>query len=175
MSDAAAAAPALTIRPASRRDVPLVLQLTRELAEYERLADACVTSEALITEALFGAHPAAEVIIAERGDGTPVGFALFFHNFSTFLGRRGLYLEDLFVRPEFRGIGAGRALLAELARIARARDCGRMEWSVLDWNELAIGFYRSLGAELMDEWTTCRLDERAIAALAGSTGAGAGS
>ncbi len=170
MSDAAA--PALTIRPADRRDVPLVLQLTRELAEYERMAEACVTSEALIAEALFGPHPAAEVIIAERADGTPVGFALFFHNFSTFLGRRGLYLEDLFVRPEFRGIGAGRALLAELARIARARECGRMEWSVLDWNELAIGFYRSIGAELMDEWTTCRLDERAIATLAGSNGAG---
>ncbi len=158
--------PLLTIRPATSADVPLILELTRELAVYERLAHAVETNETLIAEALFGTHPAAEVIIAER-DGTAAGFALFFHNFSTFLGRRGLYLEDLFVRPQYRGAGIGKALLVELARIAQARRCGRMEWSVLDWNELAIGFYRSLGAELMEGWTTCRLDRSAIASVTG--------
>ncbi|MCU0622381.1 MAG: GNAT family N-acetyltransferase, partial [Gemmatimonadaceae bacterium] len=116
-------------------------------------------------DALFGDHPGAEVLIAEA-DGAPAGFALFFHNFSTFLGRRGLYLEDLFVRPEYRGVGIGRRLLAELAALAVARDCGRLEWSVLDWNAPAIGFYRALGAVPMDEWTVFRLAGDALATLA---------
>ena len=155
----------LTIRPATVDDVPLIAQLIRELAEYERLADAAVATEAGLREQLFGEHPAAEVLIAEA-DGEPAGFALFFHSFSTFLGKRGLYLEDLFVRPAFRGSGLGRQLMATLARIAVQRDCGRFEWSVLDWNAPAIGFYRSLGAVGMDGWTVQRLDGDALHALA---------
>lgn len=155
----------LVIRPATTADVPLVLQLIRELAEYERLADQVQATEASLHEALFGPRPDAEVLIAELGS-EPVGYALFFHNFSTFVGRRGLYLEDVYVRPAYRGAGIGKALLVTLARIAKERNCGRMEWSVLDWNEPAIGFYRSLGARLMDGWTTCRLDEAGIEGLA---------
>lgn len=155
----------LLIRPATPDDVPLILHLIRELAEFERLSHLVETTEPLLYEALFGERPVAEVVLAELGDLT-AGYALFFHNFSTFVGRKGLYLEDLYVRPEQRGSGIGRALLLHLAGIARARGCGRMEWSVLDWNEGAIGFYRALGAELMDGWTTCRLDEQGIARLA---------
>ncbi|GAA5003121.1 GNAT family N-acetyltransferase [Pseudoluteimonas lycopersici] len=155
----------VTIRPATDDDVPLIAQLIRDLAEYERLADAAVATEGGLREQLFGEHPAAEVLIAEA-DGEPAGFALFFHTFSTFLGRRGLYLEDLFVRPAFRGLGLGRHLMAALARIAVQRDCGRFEWSVLDWNEPAIGFYRGLGAVGMDEWTVQRLEGDALRALA---------
>ena len=155
----------VTIRPATVDDVPLIAQLIRELAEYERLADAAVASEDGLREQLFGERPAAEVLIAEA-DGEPAGFALFFHSFSTFLGKRGLYLEDLFVRPAFRSHGLGRHLMAALARIAVQRDCGRFEWSVLDWNAPAIGFYRKLGATGMDEWTVQRLEGDALRALA---------
>ena len=157
--------PLLSIRPATADDVPLIRQLIAELAEYERLADAAVATADGLREQLFGAHPGAEVLIGEV-DGEPAGFALFFHNFSTFLGKRGLYLEDLFVRPAFRGSGLGKHLMATLARIAVQRDCGRFEWSVLDWNAPAIGFYRTLGATGLDEWTVQRLEGDALHALA---------
>ena len=157
----------ITIRPAESRDVPLILELIRGLAEYERLADQVVATEAGVREALFGAQPSAEVIIAYADD-RPAGFALFFHNFSTFLGRRGLYLEDLFVKPEFRRFGIGRRLLTELARIAVERGCGRFEWSVLDWNAPAIEFYQRLGARPLDDWTIFRVTGSALTALAGS-------
>ena len=155
----------VTIRPANADDVPLIAQLIRELAEYERLAHAAVATDDGLREQLFGERPAAEVLIAEA-DGEPAGFALFFHNFSTFLGKRGLYLEDLFVRPAFRGLGLGKHLMAALARIAVKRGCGRFEWSVLDWNAPAIGFYRALGATAIDEWTVHRLEGDALRALA---------
>jgi GNAT superfamily N-acetyltransferase len=155
----------VAIRPATVDDVPLIAQLIRELAEYERLAHAVIATADDLREHLFGERPAAEVLIAEA-DGEPAGFALFFHTFSTFLGKRGLYLEDLFVRPDFRGLGLGRHLMAVLARIALQRDCGRFEWSVLDWNAPAIGFYRALGATGMDEWTVQRLEGDALHALA---------
>lgn len=161
----AAAHPLLSIRPATADDVPLIRQLIAELAAYERLADAAVATDDRLRDQLFGAHPAAEVLIGEV-DGEAAGFALFFHNFSTFLGKRGLYLEDLFVRPAFRGAGLGKHLMAALARIAVQRDCGRFEWSVLDWNAPAIGFYRTLGAAGMDEWTVQRLEGDALRALA---------
>ena len=161
----AAAQPLLSIRPATVDDVPLIRQLIAELAEYERLADAAVATDDGLRAQLFGAQPAAEVLIGEV-DGQPAGFALFFHNFSTFLGKRGLYLEDLFVRPEFRGHGLGKHLMATLARLAVQRDCGRFEWSVLDWNELAIAFYRRIGAAGMDGWTVQRLEGDALHALA---------
>ena len=158
--------PTVGIRPATRADVPLILSFIRELAEYERLADAVVATEGALAESLFGDHPAAEVLVASLDD-EAVGFALFFHSYSTFLARRGLYLEDLFVRPAARGHGVGRALLAALARVAVERGCGRLEWSVLDWNEPAIGFYRALGAAPMDEWTVFRLTGDALRDLAG--------
>jgi GNAT superfamily N-acetyltransferase len=160
-----AAHPLLSIRPATADDVPLIRQLIGELAEYERLADAAVATDDELRAQLFGAQPAAEVLIGEV-DGEAAGFALFFHNFSTFLGKRGLYLEDLFVRPVFRGSGLGKHLMATLARIAVQRDCGRFDWSVLDWTEPAIGFYRTLGAVGMDEWTVQRLEGDALHALA---------
>ena len=160
-----AAHPLLSIRPATADDVPLIRQLIAELAEYERLADAAVATDDDLCAQLFGAQPAAEVLIGEV-DGEAASFALFFHNFSTFLGKRGLYLEDLFVRPAFRGSGLGRHLMASLARIAVQRDCGRFEWSVLDWNAPAIGFYRTLGATGLDEWTVQRLEGDALHALA---------
>ena len=155
----------ITIRPATIDDVPLIRQLIAELADYEKLAHAAVSTDDDLRAQLFGAHPAAEVLIGEV-DGEPAGFALFFHNFSTFLGKRGLYLEDLFVRPAFRGAGLGRHLMAALARIALQRDCGRFEWSVLDWNQPAIDFYRRLGATGMEEWTVQRLEGAALHALA---------
>lgn len=154
------------IEQAKKKDVPLIHSFIRELAEYERLSHEVVATEASLRETLFGERPAAEVIIGYDRD-VAVGFALFFHNFSTFLSRRGLYLEDLYVRPEFRGKGLGRAMLVHLARLARARDCGRFEWAVLDWNEPAIKFYRSLGAAAMDDWTTFRLTGEALDRLAG--------
>ena len=157
--------PVLSIRPATVDDVPLIRALIGELAEYERLAHAAVATDDGLRDQLFGAHPGAEVLIGEV-DGEPAGFALFFHNFSTFLGKRGLYLEDLFVRPAFRGSGLGKHLMATLARIAVQRDCGRFEWSVLDWNAPAIGFYRKLGATGLDEWTVQRLEGDALHALA---------
>ncbi|MBS0460778.1 N-acetyltransferase family protein [Thermomonas sp.] len=155
----------IAIRPATPDDVPLIRQLIVELAEYERMRDAAVATDAALREQLFGAQPAAEVLLGEV-DGQPAGFALFFHNFSTFLGQRGLYLEDLFVRPQFRGAGLGKRLMATLARLAVQRGCGRFEWSVLDWNTPSIGFYRSIGAVGMDEWTVQRLQGDALHALA---------
>jgi GNAT superfamily N-acetyltransferase len=155
------------IRPATETDLPIILSLIRELAEYEREPDAVVATETGLREVLFGAKPSAEVLLG-LDEGEPVGFAVFFHNFSTWLGRPGLYLEDLFVRPEERGKGYGRAFLERLAQIATERGCGRMEWAVLDWNEPAIQFYRKLGAQPMDEWTVFRLTRDGIAKLAGS-------
>lgn len=153
------------IDPATPSDVPLILALIRELAEYEKLLDAVVATEELIHEALFGDSPHAEAVVARAGD-EPVGFALYFHTFSTFLARPGLYLEDLYVSPEHRGNGYGRRLLAHLARIAVDRGCGRFEWSVLDWNELAITSYRRAGAVPMDEWTVWRLTGEPLRKLA---------
>jgi GNAT superfamily N-acetyltransferase len=158
-------APAFAIRRAEHADVRTILSLIRALAEYERAPNEMVATEAGLEEALFGAQPAAEVLLGEEA-GEPVCFALFFHNFSTWLGRRGLYLEDLFVRPDVRGKGYGRALLVRLAQIARERGCGRMEWAVLDWNEPAIQFYRKLDARPNDEWTIFRLTRDGIARLA---------
>ena len=146
----------IRIRSAARADAGLILAFIKELAAYEKLSGDVIATEALLRDTLFGPGATAEVIIAEA-DGRPAGFALFFHNYSTFLARPGIYLEDLFVRPEFRSRRIGRALLAHIARLARERRCGRLEWSVLDWNEPAIGFYRTLGATPMDEWTTFRL------------------
>jgi len=150
-----------TIEPARPEEVGLVLAFIREIAEYEKLASAVVTDEATLRESLFGERPAAEAVIG-RHHGEPVGFAVYCHNFSTFLGRRGMYLEDLFVRPAERGKGFGLALFRHVARLAAARGCPRMEWSVLDWNTPAIRFYRALGAEAMDEWTVFRLTGEAL-------------
>ena len=172
MTDAAPAS-GLRIRPATEADVPLVLRFIRELAEYERLLHEVVATEERLRDTLFGARPAAEVVIAEDG-GEPLGFALFFHNYSTFLAQPGIYLEDLYVRPAARGHGIGRALLAHLAALARARGCGRLEWWVLDWNESAIRFYRSLGAQSMDDWTVFRLTGEALARLGDEAAADAG-
>ena len=154
------------IRPAATADLPLIAALIRELAEYEKLSHEVRFDEARLAEYLFGARPYAEVVIAEAA-GEACGFALFFHNFSTFEGRPGIYLEDLFVRPEARGRGLGKALLAHLAGLAIARDCARLEWWVLDWNAPSIGFYKALGARPMDEWTVMRVDGAALAELAG--------
>lgn len=154
-----------TIREARESDVELILDFIRRLAEYERLSDSVVATADGVRRRLFGERRYAEVLIAEE-DGRPAGFALYFHNFSTFVGKPGLYLEDLFVLPEHRGKGFGKALLSELARIAVERDCGRLEWAVLDWNEPAIGFYKSLGAVPMDEWTVFRVSGEALVDLA---------
>ncbi len=154
------------IRAALPADVPTIAALIRELAEYEHLAHEVVLDEAHLHAHLFGARPYAEVLLAETDDGVVAGFALFFHNFSTFLGRPGIYLEDLFVRPAARGSGLGKALLVELGRLARERDCGRIEWAVLDWNEPSIAFYRALGAEPKDEWVLYRLTGDPMHALA---------
>ena len=153
------------IRPATAADVPIILELIRALATYERAPNDVTATEDGLSKVLFGEKPAAEVLLAFENE-TAVGFAVFFHNFSTWLGRPGLYLEDLFVRPEDRGKGYGRALLIHLAKIARDRGCGRMEWAVLDWNEPAIQFYRKLGAKRMDDWTVFRLKRDGIAKLA---------
>jgi GNAT superfamily N-acetyltransferase len=150
---------------ATERDVPLILQMIRDLAEYERMADEVVATEQGLRESLFGPRPDAEVLIAYVGD-QPAGFALYFHNYSTFVGRRGLYLEDLFVKPQFRRHGIGKRLLIELARIAVERGCGRFEWAVLDWNEPAINFYKTLGARPMDAWTVFRVTGDALTRLA---------
>lgn len=155
-----------TVIPATVADVPTILHLIQSLAEYEKLSHEVVATEDSLRAALFGEHPGAECLIA-RDHGAPVGFALYFHNFSTFLSRRGLYLEDLFVEPAHRGKGYGKALLQHLARIAVARGCGRLEWSVLDWNAPAIGFYESLGARLMTDWRIFRLTGEALHAFAG--------
>jgi GNAT superfamily N-acetyltransferase len=156
------------IAPATRKDIPLIRKFILELAEYERAlpGEAPVTEQDL-AETLFGPRPAAEVLLAHLGD-EPVGFALFFHNYSTWLGKRGIYLEDLFVRPSARKHGVGFALLRALTRIAVDRDCGRVDWSVLKWNELAISFYKQIGAKPLDEWTTFRLSGDSLAQIAGA-------
>lgn len=159
----------VTIRPANVADVPIILQLIRDLATYERAPNEVEATEQQLTKVLFGEKPAAEVLLLFEAD-VPVGFAVFFHNFSTWLGRPGLYLEDLFVKPEHRGKGYGRALLVKLAGIARERGCGRMEWAVLDWNEPAIEFYKKLGAGPLNEWRIFRLTRDGIANLAEGNG-----
>ena len=156
---------AITIRAAMAKDSGLILDFIRELAAYEKLSHAVVVNEEDVQKELFGEHPAAEVILAFEGD-MARGFALFFHNFSTFVGKRGIYLEDLYVRPEARGRGIGKLLLAELAEIAVDRKCGRLEWAVLDWNEPAIRFYQSIGAKVMQDWSVNRLDGDALIRLA---------
>ena len=153
------------VREASEGDVPLILSLIRELAEYEKLSDEVVATEDGLRDSLFGERRYAEVLIAEHG-GAPAGFALFFHNFSTFLSKPGIYLEDLYVKPEFRGAGIGKKLLVYLARLAKERTCGRLEWWVLDWNEPSIGFYERLGAVPMDDWTVYRVSGSALEDLA---------
>lgn len=153
--------PSISIRSATVEDVPLILRFINGLAEYEKLLHEVVATEDLLESTLFGEHPKAEVLIAEW-EGTPAGFSLFFHNYSTFLGRPGIYLEDLFVLPDDRGKGVGKALLVQLAKIAVERNCGRLEWSVLDWNTPAIEFYKSLGAVPMEGWTVNRLTGEAL-------------
>ena len=155
----------VTLRPAAPGDIPLILELIGELADYERLAHEVKADAQRMHDHLFGPRPYAEVLIGEV-DGQAQGFALFFHNYSTWLSQPGIYLEDLYVRPAARGAGLGKALLTELARLAVERGCGRLEWSVLDWNEPAIGFYRSLGARPQDEWTVYRLAGDALRELA---------
>ena len=156
---------AISISFATPDDVPDILRFIRGLAEYEKLAHACVATEDALRRTLFGDRPAAEVLIARLG-GAPVGFALFFQSYSTFRAQPGIYLEDLFVLPEHRGRGVGKALLVRLAQLARERDCARLEWSVLDWNELAIGFYERIGATVMPDWRICRMTPSQIGALA---------
>lgn len=156
------------IRPATPADVPVIAKLIRDLAEYERLSHACVLTEADLRTHLFGPRAYAEVLLAEDG-GAVVGFVLFFHNYSTFRAKPGIYLEDLFVVPEARGKGFGKALLAALARLAVERDCCRVEWSVLNWNAPSIAFYQSLGATPMNEWTVYRLTDEAMRKLAAAS------
>lgn len=158
--------PGFRMRFAEAADAGLVLEFIQALADYEKLSHEVVATEADLRENLFGGRPNAEALIGYFED-TPVSFALFFHNFSTFLGRSGIYLEDLFVQPEYRGQGFGGAMLAYLAKLARERECGRLEWSVLDWNEPAKGFYKRIGAVPMDEWTVNRLSGEALEKLAG--------
>ncbi|SDQ28207.1 Ribosomal protein S18 acetylase RimI [Pseudoxanthomonas sp. CF385] len=157
--------PSITLRTATRADIPQILAFIHGLAEYEKLAHEAVATPALLERHLFGDRPAAEVVIAEA-DGVPAGFALFFHSFSTFLGQPGLYLEDLFVLPSHRGLGLGKRLMVHLAHLAVERGCGRFEWSVLDWNTPAIDFYRRLGATGLDAWTVQRVSGAALQALA---------
>ncbi len=157
---------AVHIRPARETDVPAIRSLIEALADYERLRDQCVATDGQLRSTLFGDRPAAEVLIAELASGEIGGFALFCGNYSTFLAKPGIWLEDLFVRPEYRGQGLGRMLLAALARLAEARGCGRVDWAVLDWNTPSIGFYESLGARGMTDWTTFRLTGDALTALA---------
>lgn len=156
---------AIRIQPAVAADIPLIHAFIRELAEYERLSSEVSATEEGLGQTLFGPRPAAEVLIASLDD-VPAGFALYFQNYSTFLAQPGLYLEDLFVRPAYRGRGIGRRLLTQLATVARERLCGRVEWAVLDWNESAIGFYQSLGAKRMSDWRTFRLTGEALQNLA---------
>ncbi|MGY4395689.1 GNAT superfamily N-acetyltransferase [Sphingomonas sp. UYAg733] len=156
----------INVRSAVPADIGTILRFVRELAEFEREPDAVTATEPHLRDALFGAHPAAEAVIAEQG-GVAVGMAVFFHNFSTWTGVRGIWLEDLYVTPAARGSGAGKALLVHLAGLAVDRGCARFEWAVLDWNVRAIDFYRAMGAEGMDEWTTQRVSGTALAGLAG--------
>ena len=154
-----------TIRPAMEDDAPVILSLIKGLAEYEKLSHEVVATEELLRDTLFGARPVAEVILGDF-EGEPVGFALFFQNYSTFLGRPGIYLEDLFVKPEMRRKGFGKVMLAFVANLAKERQCGRLEWSVLDWNEPAWKFYKSIGADPMDQWTVHRVTGEGINRLA---------
>ena len=154
----------VSIRPATREDCPLILGLIQELADYEKLSDACVATVAQLEQTLFADRPAAEVLIGSV-DGQAVGFALFFHNYSTFLAKPGIYLEDLYVQPAARGKGLGKALLIALAKLAVQRNCGRLEWSVLDWNTPSIDFYRAMGAVPLDEWTIFRVTGDALTTL----------
>jgi GNAT superfamily N-acetyltransferase len=167
MSDPADANATITVRPAKPSDVPLLHSLIRGLAEYEKLADAFVVTEAQLHTHLFGPNPAAQVLIALLGK-EAVGYALFFWTFSSFVGRPGIWLEDLFVVPRFRKRGIGTRLLAEVARIAVDQQCGRLEWSVLDWNQPALNLYRQRGATVMDEWRICRVDQERLKQLAGT-------
>ncbi len=153
------------IRSATAADVPVILRFIRELAAYEKLSHEVTATEDLLRRHLFGERPVAEVILAVE-DGVEVGFALFFHNFSTFVGKPGIYLEDVYVRPEFRGRGCGKAMMVYLARLARQQECGRFEWSVLDWNKPSIDFYHSIGARPMSEWTMQRMTGESLAVLA---------
>lgn len=157
--------PNFEIRPAREQDVALILSFVKQLAEYERLTHEVVATEASLRESLFGDRCGPEALLAEY-EGRPVGFAVFFQNYSTFLGRPGIYIEDIYVQPEFRGRGFGRAILAYLAKLAKERRCGRLEWAVLDWNEPAIEFYRGLGAVPMDQWTVYRIAGDALDKLA---------
>lgn len=159
----------ITLRTAGSNDIPLILRCIRGLAEYERLGHECIATEELLRESLFGDSPAAQVVLAMAGD-EPAGFALWFRNYSTFLARPGIYLEDLFVFPAHRGRGIGRRLLEHLARTAVARGYGRLEWAVLDWNADAIRFYESLGAVPMSDWTVYRVTGAALTALGGVAG-----
>jgi GNAT superfamily N-acetyltransferase len=161
--------PKCTIKAATIDDVPVILSFIKKLADYEKLSHLVTATEAGLQAVLFGERPYAETIIAYH-ENQPVGFALFFHNFSTFLGKPGIYLEDLFVDVEQRGKGFGKALLAHLAKLAQERDCGRLEWSVLNWNEPSIKFYESLGAKPMNEWTVYRMTGEALQKLAGEAG-----
>ena len=158
----------ISFRAAVREDTPLILSFIRALAEYERMSDQVVADEALLEDWLFNKHAAETIFVLY--DGAEVGFALFFHNFSTFLGRAGIYLEDLYVQPEYRGLGLGKALLRQLARLAVERGCGRMEWSCLDWNAPSIEFYTAMGAVPMSEWTVYRLTGEALAAAGAQEG-----
>ncbi len=153
--------PRIHVRPATPADVPTILRFIKELAEYERAPEEAIATPTLLHDALFGQSPACEAFIGER-NGTPEGFALFFHNFSTWKGRRGVYLEDLYVTPAARGCGLGKALFARVAQVAIDRNCPRLEWNVLDWNAPALDFYRSLGAEPLSEWTIHRLTGPAL-------------
>ena len=155
----------MTIRPATPDDVPLITSMVRELAEYEKLADQAVATEADFARELFGPSPKAHALIVEH-EGQPAGFALYFYNFSTFLAKPGIYLEDVYIQPQHRGHGYGKAMLLHLARLAHQQGCGRFEWSVLDWNQPSIDFYKSLGAVPMDGWTIFRLTGEALETLA---------
>lgn len=158
-----------TIKSAHPTDVPLILSFIKELADYEKLSHEVVATETLLQETLFGEHAKAHVLIGYLNE-EPVSFALYFYNFSTFLGRPGIYLEDLFVKPQARGKGIGQKMLVHLAKLAKSQHCGRLEWWVLDWNESAIGFYKRLGARAMDEWTVYRVTGQALDELANSEG-----
>lgn len=155
----------IVIRKGTAKDVSIILELIKALADYEKAPHEVIADEKLLTQNLFGDKPYAESLIADY-DGEPAGFALFFHNFSTWVGKPGIYLEDLFVKPHLRGKGIGKKLLIQIAKIAVERDCGRFEWAVLDWNEPSIQFYKNLGAKPMDEWTIFRMTEQQIKVLA---------
>lgn len=159
---------ATTIRPATAADVPLILTFIRALATYERAPEAVIATEADLLRHGFGPNPFYYCLIAEQ-EGRPAGFAFYFFDYSTWLGRSGIYLEDIFVHPEFRGLGIGKALLKQVAVIAQEKGCARLKWAVLDWNTPAIDFYRAMGAEFMDEWRTVRVSGEALAHLAGNS------